>query len=105
VYTGSGGRRRGKAEILADVRSAPAPKPGDPATVYSAEDVSVRQYGDTAVVAFRLVVTTTGSGGADVARYLNTGTFVKRRGRWQVVAWQATHIPAPEKEPAGRVQR
>lgn len=100
VYTGSGGRRRGKAEILADVRSAPSPRPEDPATVYTAEEVRIRQYGDTAVVAFRLVGTTTGSGGVDVARYLNTGTFVKRRGRWQVVAWQATHMAAPEKASA-----
>ncbi|MFN2512159.1 MAG: nuclear transport factor 2 family protein [Pyrinomonadaceae bacterium] len=53
IYTGSAGRRRGKAEVMRDVRSAPAAKPGDARTVYSAEDVRIQQYGDTAIVAFR----------------------------------------------------
>ena len=29
-------------------------------------------------------------------RYLNTGTFVKRGGRWQAVAWQATRAKAED---------
>jgi ketosteroid isomerase-like protein len=99
VYTGSAGRRVGKADILRDVRAAPAPKPGDPETAYTAEDVRIRQYGDTAVVAFRLVGTTRKDGKTDVANYLNTGTFLKRDGRGQVVAWQATRMPGPEPEP------
>ena len=89
VYTGSSGKRRGKAELMNDVRTAPSPRPGS-SIVYSAEDVSIRQYGDTAVVAFRLVGTTTADGKTEVAHYLNTGTFVRRAGRWQAVAWQAT---------------
>ena len=97
IYTGSAGRRRGKAEILADVRSAPAPKPGDPTTVFSAEDIRIQQYGTTAIVAFRLVGTTTRAAAVEVSNYLNTGTFLKRHGRWQVVTWQATHVPAGEK--------
>src|SRR5918997_227125 len=64
IYTGSTGRRVGKADIMRDVRSAPAPKPGDPSTVYTAEDVRIQQYGDTAVVAFRLVGTTARGGAA-----------------------------------------
>jgi hypothetical protein len=28
-----------------------------------------------------------------VARYLNSGMFLKRRGRWQAVGWQATKMP------------
>src|SRR6476659_4606250 len=58
IYTGSSGRRRGKAEIMKDVRSAAAPKPDDPKTAYTAEDVRIQQYGNTAIVAFRLVATT-----------------------------------------------
>lgn len=45
IYTGSGGRQRGKADIMRDVRSAPAPKPGDPTTNYTAEDIRIQQYG------------------------------------------------------------
>jgi ketosteroid isomerase-like protein len=98
VYTGSSGRRIGKADILKDVRSAPAPRPGDPKTAYSAEDVRIQQYGDTAIVAFRLVGRTEQDGRADTAYYLNSGTFLKRNGRWQVVNWQATRQPRPEPE-------
>ena len=98
IYTSSAGKRIGKADILRDVRSAPAPKPDDPRTVYTAEDARIQQYGDTAIVAFRLVGTTTNRGATEVAKFLNTGTFLKRGGRWQAVSWQATRIPAPEEE-------
>src|SRR5215211_5971040 len=58
IYTRSAGRRVNKAEVMRDVRSAPAPKPTDPKTIYTAEDIQIQQYGNTAVVAFRLVATT-----------------------------------------------
>lgn len=99
VYTGSGGRRVGKADILKDVRSAPPPQPGDPKVTYGAEDLRIRQYGSTAVVAFRLVATTVRGDTTEVANFLNSGTFVRRGGRWQVVCWQATRMPAPEAKP------
>ena len=98
VYTGSSGRRVGKADIMRDVRSAPAPKPGDPSTVFTSEDVRIQQYGDTAVVAFRLVGTTARGGATEVSKFLNTGTFLKRQGKWQVVSWQATRLPRAEEE-------
>lgn len=93
IYTGSGGRRRLKAEIMRDVRSAPAPKPGDPTATYGAEEVRIQQYGDTAIVAFRLVGTRNVAGAPEVTSYLNSGTFVKRNGKWQVVNWQSTKVP------------
>lgn len=101
IYTGSAGRRRGKADIMRDVRSAPVPKAGDPTTTYGAEEIRVQQYGNAAVVAFRLVSTRVTSGGTEVTNYLNSGTFVKRNGRWQVVNWQSTRMPARE-EPAAK---
>jgi len=93
IYTGSSGRRIGKADIMKDVRSAPAPKPDAPVTRYGAEDVRIQQYGDAALVAFRLVATTAGTAPGDsvkVARYLNSGFFIRRRGEWRAVGWQAT---------------
>lgn len=96
IYTRGVGQRIGKADILRDMRSAPPSKADAPATAYSAEDIRIQQYGDTAVVAFRLVGTTTGSVEPAIANYLNTGTFVRRKGRWQAVAWQATRVPRPE---------
>jgi len=93
IYTRAIGQRIGKAELMKGVRSAKPRKPGDPVTVYSAEDVRVQQYGDVAVVAFRLVGTTVKDDKTQVSRFFNTGTFVRRKGKWRVVAWQATGIP------------
>jgi uncharacterized protein (TIGR02246 family) len=100
IYTGSGGRRRGKADIMNDVRSAPAPKPGEPTTLFTAEDTRIQQYGNTAIVAFRLVGTTVKDGKTEVMNYLNSGTLVKRNGKWQVVNWQSTRMPRAETEAA-----
>jgi hypothetical protein len=98
IYTRSSGLRIGKADVMRNVRSAPARRPGDPTTMYSAEDIRIQQYGNTAVVAFRLVGATERSGRTEVTDYLNTGAFLKRDGVWQVVSWQATKIPRPEDE-------
>ena len=96
IYTRSAGSRIGKAELMKGVRSAAPSKADSLTTVFTAEEVQVRQYGNTAVVAFRLVATGTDKDGAkEISSFLNTGTFVKRRGKWQAVAWQATAVPKP----------
>lgn len=94
IYTRSAGMRLGKAEILADVRSGPHSIEATP-TIYTAEDIRIHQYGDTAVVAFRLVGTSGSGQNAMIAHYLNTGTFVKQDGEWRAVAWQSTRVPEP----------
>jgi hypothetical protein len=89
VYSSSAGLRFGMAEILAGYGSSGEEE--------EASEVDVRVYGDMAVVAFKLVGTPTNeAAGADVLYYYNTGTFLKRDGIWQVVAWQATKIPRNE---------
>src|SRR6185369_9805455 len=103
IYTRSAGRRVNKSEVMHDVRSTPPPKPTDPKTVYTAEDIQIQQYGDTAVVAFRLVATTESGGARHVANLLNSGTFVKRDGKWQVVNWQSTRMPRTEAESKSEV--
>ncbi len=97
IYTRSTGVRTNKAEIMKGLKGpAPAPKPGDPVTVYTADDIQIHQYGKAAVVAFRLVIATTKPDGTKtVTNNLNTGTFIKRKGKWQVVAWQSTVVPKP----------
>ena len=47
-------------------------------------------------LAFRLVATTDKAGAKEIKNYLNSGTFLKRGGKWQVVNWQATVMPKPE---------
>jgi ketosteroid isomerase-like protein len=98
IYTRSAGRRVTKADIMRDLKSAPAPQPDDPKTVYTAEDIRIQQYGDTAVVAFRLVATTEIDGRKQVQHLLNSGTFLKREGKWQVVNWQSTRMSRTEQE-------
>ena len=95
IYTGSVGRRIGKPDILRDVRAEAAtpPKPDEPITTYSAEDIRIQQYGTTAIVAFRLVATADKDAKKEIKNYLNTGTFLKRDGKWQAVSWQATTLP------------
>ena len=54
-----------------------------------------RQYGETAIVAFRLVATTDNGGTKQVAELTSTPcTFLKREGKWQAVSWQATAMPS-----------
>ena len=98
IYTGSSGRRIGKADIMRDMRAAPSPKSGEPTITYTAEDIRIQQYDNTAIVAFRLVGTTKRAGKTEAANYLNTGTFLKRSGKWQAVSWQATKMPYPAEE-------
>ncbi|KAA9132825.1 nuclear transport factor 2 family protein [Marinihelvus fidelis] len=97
VYTSSDGTRRGKAEIMAGFDEPAADEPG-PEVTYSGRDIRIREYGNTATVAFRLVANVAARGDAPARElaYFNTGTFVQRDGQWQVVAWQATRIPGSD---------
>jgi ketosteroid isomerase-like protein len=102
VYTSALGRRKSKADIMRELNeeTKATPKPEEGTAVYTAEDIRIQQYGDAAVVAFRLVATIDKAGAKTVANYFNTGTFLKRNGKWQVIAWQATALPkeaAPSK--------
>lgn len=100
IYTSAKGRRKGKADILRELKAEPPVKPGDETTIYSAEEIRIQQYGETAIIAFRLIATTEKDGTKEVANYLNTGTFLKRAGKWQAVGWQATALPkATEQAP------
>jgi hypothetical protein len=89
IYTRSVGVTVDKAEILKniDVRAA-----SEPQATFEADDFTVHAYGDTAIVNFRLVMHNVNT---EQVYFRNTGTFLKRNGKWQVVAWQATKAPPP----------
>jgi len=96
IYTRASGVVITKASIMASL-GKPAPASEGKST-YSAEDITVHEYGDTVIVAFRLEGRTEHSDGkVETAHYRNTGTFLRRNGRWQAVAWQATKISEPAK--------
>lgn len=86
IYTRSAGVTVDKSEILKNigVRAVNEPK-----ATYEADDFTVHPYGEMAVVNFRLVQ----HNEKETNYFRNTGTFLKRRGKWQVVAWQATRVP------------
>jgi ketosteroid isomerase-like protein len=91
IYTRATGVVITKADIMANLGKPVTATDGK--TTYSAEDITVHEYGEMAVVAFRLVGRATSSDGKTVTSfYRNTGTFLKRNGQWQAVAWQATKI-------------
>lgn len=92
IYTRSAGVVTNKAEIMKNVSSM---RPtAESKSTYSAEDITVHEYGDTAIVAFQLVAhTERADGKTTIGKYRNTGTFLRRNGRWQVVAWQSTKMP------------
>lgn len=94
IYTSSRGTRTTKAEIMASFDGVEDAGENEPVPVYSAEEVQLKSYGTTAIVAFKLVGTPPDD--SPVEYYFNTGTFLKRDGEWRVVAWQATKIPPEE---------
>jgi hypothetical protein len=96
IYTSSSGARTMKSDIMSGFSTSDsADNDGAPAgPIFTAEEVQIQVYNETAVVAFKLVATPpTGSEVLGMQKYFNTGTFVKRDGEWRAVAWQATIIP------------
>lgn len=91
IYTGSDGDRITKNDILNGLTE---PSVDDILPVYHAEEIDIRIYGSTSVVAFRLVANIPlDHSETNIMQFYNTGTFLKRDGQWRAVAWQATRIP------------
>jgi ketosteroid isomerase-like protein len=63
-----------------------------PIASLSSDDISVRAFGDTAVVTGRTTATT-GGAQPETVRLRFTDVFIRRDGRWQAVASHATRLP------------
>ena len=83
IYTRAVGVTVTKADILKNIGVREANEPG---ATFEGNDFTVHPYGNMAVVNFRLIQ----HNGAETNYFRNTGTFLKRNGKWQAVAWQAT---------------
>jgi hypothetical protein len=94
IYTSSNGTRFGKQQIMQGFEEEPDLAADWP--TYSAEDMVARVHDKTGIVTFTLIGTPPAGSEEPVMRFYNTGTFLKRGGEWQAVAWQATKIPATE---------
>ena len=71
--------------------------PGPAGVTLTNEDVKARVYGDTAIVTGRIVSRVQSGGNANInfqSRF--TDTFLRRQGRWQVVARHYSRLP-PER--------
>ena len=90
IYTRSVGVTVDKAEILKNIDRR---EDAGAKNTFSADDVTIHDYGTTAVVNFRLTARSEKEGKTETSHYRNTATFLKRNGQWQVVAWQATKVP------------
>ncbi|HEV3042069.1 MAG TPA: nuclear transport factor 2 family protein [Candidatus Angelobacter sp.] len=96
IYTRSAGVTVNKAEIIKNIGQRAA---NEPAMTFEADDITVHPYGNMAVVNFRLVIHSQSKDKTETTYNRNTGTFLKRNGKWQVVAWQSTKVP-PEQTKA-----
>jgi ketosteroid isomerase-like protein len=98
IYTSAAGIVRTKADILKNVReSASKPDPNEPKTTFDAEDMTIHDFGNFAVVNFRLVAHGEKDGKPETRYFRNTGTLHRINNEWRVIAWQATRIE--EKKP------
>lgn len=89
TLTEGDGKVTTKAEDVASLRNAKPPQPDD---AFDVEDVQVRLYGDTAVLIGRVIIKYRNKGQMVAEQYRYTDTYLKRRGKWQVVASQLTRI-------------
>ena len=88
------GRRQTKQEIVDGLRPFPAGFSGSIAI----RDPRVNVYGDTAVIVCEEFERETVFGQKFVVRYIDTNTFVRRDGAWQLVAMEDVTLPtAPPK--------
>jgi ketosteroid isomerase-like protein len=90
IYTRAVGVTVAKPDIIKNIDARAAV---DPQAKFEADDFTVHPYGEMAVVNFRLIAHGVENGKPTTAYYRNTGTFLKRNGKWQAVAWQATKVP------------
>src|SRR5262245_15137736 len=65
-------------------------------TSCSNEDVTVTTHGDTAIANYRFVVKVTGPNIDVHRRYRTTNVWVKREGRWQIVAAHTAFVLDPK---------
>lgn len=89
VYTGVRGEVKSKTDILAELKS------GDlQFDLLKFDDVRVQVYGDAAVATGRATTKGRSKQGEISGEFRYTRVYVKRRGAWQLVAFQGTPLAA-----------
>ena len=95
MITFPNGKTQNKAQIMAMMKKPP--KEGAPTIRFFTEEAQSRKYGDTVILTGRVVFESKADDKTtqEASRY--TDTYVKREGRWQVVASHLSNVP--EKTP------
>ena len=88
VMTYGNGKVGNKSEAIAEIKA-----PADASYSLTSDDVKVRVYGDTAIVTGRVTEKGTFNGRSLNSQSRYTDVWVRRNGRWQVVASQNTRLP------------
>ena len=88
AVTDPSGRVLTKAQVMSEAKSGE--RKLDSGAI---DDVSVRTFGDCAVVTGRTTASGTYQGNQVTVRLRFTDVFIKRDGRWRAVASQATLLP------------
>ncbi len=90
VYTHASGKVDSKASFLDDVKGGQLRY-----KVIRPEDPKLSVYGDTAVATGLAAFEVNNHGQELNMRLRYTDVWVKRGGKWQMVAWQSTRLPNP----------
>ncbi len=88
TYVHSSGNLDGKRDFIESVRSGRVKYHS-----FDRDGVAVRMYGDTAVVTGRGHVLVESAAAQLDLRLFFTDVYVRRGGKWRMVAWQSTRLP------------
>lgn len=94
IFTDSGGGITTRAE---DIASLDKPLGEFRLVSYDVDDMKVSLYGNTAVVTGRTTAVSKGKEREVTTRSRFTDVFLKRAGRWQLVAGHSSRIREPQK--------
>lgn len=88
VITYGNGSVGNKSQAIAEIKA-----PADSSYSLTSDDIQVRVYGETAIVTGRVTEKGTFNGRSLNSQSRYTDVWVRRNGRWQVVAAQNTRLP------------
>jgi len=91
INVGPEGTVTKKADVLRDIRP---PKAGTKLSI-TAADIEVYVFGDTAIITSNKIAKWERSNGSSSDPYRETNTYVRKGGRWQLIASQQSHAPPP----------
>lgn len=95
VITFPNGSRQNKSELMSMIRN---PNRSGPAMRFYTEDVKSQAHGDTVILRGQVVTEYEKDGKKVREQSRYTDTYVKRNGRWQVVASHLSNVPEPPKK-------